>query len=138
MRTGTVMGFPYQVHPAWLLLFAVLLVSVVTTVDSSGAAELSGAATLIVSAVVVVLFVGCIVAHEFSHALVARRLGLPRQRIQLLSLGRAVESEPDPPSPSIELKVAMAGPLLSTVIGGSLLIVASGIAAGGADLLPPL
>ena len=85
MRRGTLFGFPYQVHPAWLLVFAVLLVSVVTSVDGSALAELSGTDALVVGVVVVFLCVGCIVAHELSHAVVLRRLGQPQAKIQLLT-----------------------------------------------------
>jgi Zn-dependent protease len=135
VRTGTLLGYPYQVHPVWLLIFATLLVSLVSTVDGSGVSELSGPAALIVGALVVALFVVSIVAHELSHALMSKRLGLPRQRIQMLTLGRPYEREPDPTSPQDELKVASVGPLLSAVIGGLLLAAASLVPASADDML---
>lgn len=125
MRSGTFLGFPYQVQPAWLLIFAVLLVSVVSTIDGAAITALPGATAVIVGIVVVILFVGCIAAHELSHAVVSRRLGLPRARIQLVTLGRPAGSEPDPASPGDELKVALVGPLLSLAIGLLLLAAAS-------------
>jgi Zn-dependent protease len=125
MRSGTILGFPYQVQPAWLLIFAVLIVSVVSSVDGSVIGELSGVATVVVGIVVVGLFVGCIVAHEFSHAVLARRLGLPRVPIQLLAVGQPAGTEPDPTSPSDELKMALAGPVVSLVLGLLLLSAAA-------------
>ena len=124
MRTATLFGFPVMVNPAWLLVFALLIVSLVTSVAGTGPAMLPGEAALGVSAVVVVLFVASVVAHELTHALVARRRGLPIRPIQLLTLGQPVETEPEPTSPLTEVLVAASGPLVSAVIGGGLLLVA--------------
>ena len=118
------MGFKVLVDPIWLLVFALLIVSLVTSIAGTGPTGLSGAASLGVGAVVVVLFVGSVFLHELSHAAVARRLGLTVSHIQLLTLGRPAEPEPDPISPSTEITVAISGPLASGVLGLALLMVA--------------
>lgn len=123
VRSGTVLGFRYVVHPVWLLVFALLLVSLVTSLSGPQATDLPATLTVLVGAVVVALFIVSIVAHELAHALVARRLGLPQATIQLLTLGRPSEHEPDPVSPGSELAVAATGPTLSAGIG--LLLVAA-------------
>lgn len=132
MRTGTLFGFTYVVHPAWLLIFALITISLVSSVSGATAAGLSASVMLAVATVVVGLFVVSIVAHEFSHALVARRLGLADRPIQLLTLGRRSESEPDPREPSSELLVALSGPALSVGLG-LLLIALAAVVPGGPE-----
>ena len=57
-----------------------------------------------------------IIAHEFSHSLVARRYGLPMKGITLFIFGGVAEMEEEPPSARVEFMMAIAGPLSSIVI----------------------
>ncbi len=59
--------------------------------------------------------------HEFSHVLVAQSYGAKARRITLMMLGGVSEMEKLPEKPSAEINVALAGPLLSLVLGGALL-----------------
>jgi Zn-dependent protease/predicted transcriptional regulator len=62
------------------------------------------------------LFVS-IVAHEFSHSLVARGQGMEMRGITLFIFGGVAEMDDEPPSAGAEFKMAIAGPLASVVIG---------------------
>ena len=57
-----------------------------------------------------------IIAHEFSHSLVARRYGLPMKGITLFIFGGVAEMEEEPQSARVEFMMAIAGPLSSIVI----------------------
>jgi Zn-dependent protease/CBS domain-containing protein len=57
-----------------------------------------------------------IIAHEFSHSLVARKYGLPMKGITLFIFGGVAEMEEEPSSPRVEFMMAIAGPLSSIVI----------------------
>lgn len=138
MRSGELLGIRFEVQPIWLLIFAIAIVTIITAVGGGAVGALPPAGVVLVGGIVVALFVVCIVAHEFSHALVARRLGLPLRPVQLLTLGRPVEAEPDPGSPSSELKVALAGPVLSGIIAAALLALASVLRAGSGELIDGL
>jgi Zn-dependent protease/predicted transcriptional regulator len=58
-----------------------------------------------------------IVAHEFSHSLVARRFGMPIRQITLFVFGGVAQMEEESPSPRAELFMAIAGPIASVALG---------------------
>ena len=57
-----------------------------------------------------------IIAHEFSHSLVARKYGIPMKGITLFIFGGVAEMDEEPPSPKVEFMMAIAGPLSSILI----------------------
>lgn len=64
-----------------------------------------------------VAFLGGVLAHEMSHALVARREGLTVEGIVLWFMGGYTRISQQPASPGAELRVSAAGPAVSLVVG---------------------
>src|SRR5207244_3133728 len=60
-------------------------------------------------------FCASLILHELGHALVARRRGLPVAGIDLWALGGMTRAG-EPESPGTELRVAIAGPLVTLAV----------------------
>ena len=115
LRLGTLAGIPVNVH----VTFGLLLAWVVLSHVIQGHGLLSAASGLLL----VVSIFGCVVLHELSHALVARRFGIGTREITLLPIGGVARLERMPERPSQELAVALVGPATSFAIAGVLFLV---------------
>ena len=105
IRLGRVLGFP--LHLNWSV---VLLAALVTLLFGQFGGYLIGFGF-------VVCLLASVLLHELGHAVVARRFGIGVRGITLEILGGYTEMERDAPSPRVEMSVALAGPLVSLVLG---------------------
>ncbi|MFT4656116.1 MAG: Zn-dependent protease [Ilumatobacter sp.] len=83
--------------------------------------------------IAVTAFFASILAHEFGHALVARRYEVNTESIDLWALGGVARLDREAPTPRAEGLIAGAGPLVSLVLGvvalGSALLISSNVLA---------
>ncbi len=114
MRLGTYAGIPVRAH--WSMSIVAVLFGVNFTTQLGFGAGV----------VVTVAFFASILAHEFGHALVARRYGVQTQSIDLWALGGVALLDREPPTPKADGLIAVAGPAVSMVIG--VVAVAAGMA----------
>lgn len=109
---GSVLGFPIQINPSWLITLSFFLLILGTDVYPE---VVEGEAWLhwTLAGVSALFFCVCIILHELAHSLVARKYGLPVRAITLFALGGVSEITREPRRPRIELLMALAGPLTS-------------------------
>jgi Zn-dependent protease len=113
---GRPFGVPVYVSPTWLIVAVLITVSFAPFVESQVAGL--GSLAYVVSFAFAVLLYLSVLVHELAHSVVALRFGLPVRRISLYLLGGVSEIEKEAPSPGREFLIAIAGPVLSLVLGG--------------------
>ena len=118
IRIGRLFGIPVEVNYSWFIIFALVTFSLSTAVfpEVEMAAGTSPLVFTIVSMVTALLFFGSIVAHELSHALVARAEGTDVGRITLFIFGGVAQIDEEPSSPGREFLMAAAGPGMSLLL----------------------
>lgn len=105
---GRIGGVDLRVHVTFFLLLAWIAVVLFRETGSAGGVLGGVLFTL-------ALF-GSVVLHELGHALEARRLGVPTRDITLLPIGGVARMEYIPERPAHELRIALAGPMVTLAI----------------------
>lgn len=123
-----ILGIDIRIHISWFLIFGLVLL----TYSNPNGGLLSQVRPfwsdqklVLVAGVYAVLFFASILAHELSHAAVARAFHMPVSSITLFLLGGVANLAKEPPSARVEFLMAIAGPATSVVIGGAALAVAA-------------
>jgi len=120
IRFGRVGGVEIGAHWTWLLIFGLFVWSLGGAVFPSENPGLSDATYAVMAVVAAVLFFASLVLHELGHATTARREGMEIEGITLWVFGGVAKFKGMFPSAGAEFRIAIAGPLVSLVIGGSL------------------
>lgn len=107
-RIGRIAGIDIDIHATFVLL---ILYVAITEYQQSR----SWTSVAINVAFVLVIFAS-VVAHEYGHALTARRYGVATRGITLLPIGGVARLDRLPSEPMQELAIAAAGPLVSAAI----------------------
>jgi Zn-dependent protease/CBS domain-containing protein len=114
-RIGQIGGVDVLVRSSWLLVAALIAVLLAPRVDQVQPG-LGGGKYVAGLAFAVLLYLS-VLLHEMSHALMAKRYGLPVRSITLHFLGGVTEIEGEPDTPRREFGVSVVGPLTSVAVG---------------------
>jgi Zn-dependent protease len=105
LKIGSVWGIPIELHMTFILLLAIVaLFSVYYFI------------------LMVALFI-FVTIHELSHSIVARHYNITVRKIVLYPIGGVSAIDEIPDKPAVEWRMAIAGPLISFVIGILLLVI---------------
>ncbi|MBI2776678.1 MAG: CBS domain-containing protein [Chloroflexi bacterium] len=124
------LGIEVRLQLGWVLVVAIvaaLAAAQVADVDP----EVNPAIQWLLGAVVAGGFLVSALAHDLSHALVARRRGVEVKSVLISFFGGATPMDPASPDPKADLAIALAGPIVSLVLGGGLALAAVAIGATG-------
>jgi Zn-dependent protease len=107
LSLGRYAGIPVRAHWSMALVAALF------------GTNLAAVLGIVPGIIATVAFFASILAHEFGHALVARRYGVQTESIDLWALGGVARLDRESPSPKADGLIALAGPAVSLLIGVS-------------------
>jgi Zn-dependent protease len=110
-KVGTIAGSDVLVGSSWFLVAALIAVLAAPAVESVEPGL--GALKYVAGAALAVLLYLSVLAHEASHAYMARRYGLPVSHITLQFFGGMTSIDGEPETPKEEFGISVVGPLTS-------------------------
>lgn len=116
IRLGRLFGIEIGFNWSLILIFALVTWTLATNVLPIDVPRQTVFAYWTTSIAGAVLFYMCLLAHEMSHALVARRSGVKVAGITLWLFGGVSRLEGEPPSAGAEALIAVVGPLTSFAV----------------------
>jgi len=117
-----ILGIRVTVDPSWIIIFLLVAASLSAGYLPQQLPESSTAARWIVGGALAVALFASVLAHEFSHALVARTRRVRVDEIMLFVFGGVAKMRGEPREALSEFLIAVAGPALSIALGVMILV----------------
>ncbi len=128
---GTIAGIRVGANWSAVVTVAVILDLLATSALPAAVPRQPVALYWVLGAAVAVAFLASLLAHELAHALVARRDGIRIHSVTLFMLGGVTQLDGEPDTPRADLRIALAGPACSLLVGAAFLGGAAAISAAG-------
>ena len=119
-KVGRLAGIDISIHPSWLVIAFLITYSLAGSQFPRQFRGWTEGQYWIVAGATAALFFGSVLAHELSHAILARRFGLKVEGITLFIFGGVTSIDSDSRTPREEALIAAAGPATSLLIGAVL------------------
>ena len=119
-KVGRLAGIDISIHPSWLVIAFLITYSLAGSQFPRQFRGWTEGQYWIVAGATAALFFGSVLAHELSHAILARRFGLKVEGITLFIFGGVTSIDTDSRTPREEALIAAAGPATSLLIGAVL------------------
>ncbi len=116
---GRFFGVEVRIDVSWLFIALLFGWSFYVQFEAQFA-DLDLLANVLLSAGSVIVFFASVLAHELSHSVMARRLGIPVEDITLFLFGGVTKTRMEASRPRDEFLIAIVGPLTSFGIAGLL------------------
>jgi Zn-dependent protease/CBS domain-containing protein len=117
IRVGSIDGIEVKLDWSVLVIFWLLIWSLAAAGLPSLASGYRVFEYWLAAIATTVAFFASLLSHEISHCVIARRQGLHVRDITLWLLGGVSTIEQEPQTPSADLRIAIAGPVTSLVLG---------------------
>ncbi|MFB9239778.1 site-2 protease family protein [Plantactinospora siamensis] len=130
-RLGRIAGVPVSVNWSVVVIFGLLVWGLSANQFPRAYPGHPGWAYALAGLAAAVVFLAGLLAHEVSHAVVAKRNGIEVQGITLWLFGGVAQLRGEARTPGAELRIAGVGPLVSLLVGLAFGAVAGALAAGG-------
>jgi Zn-dependent protease len=124
VRVGALYGIEIRLDPSVLIIFTLVVWVLGASVFPSWHPLWSSGLAWGTALSAGVIFLASLLAHEMAHSLVALRHGLRVPRITLFMLGGVAEMEQEPDTPRAEFLIAIAGPVMSLLLGVAFILYA--------------
>lgn len=112
-----IFGIEVGLNYSWFIIFALITYTLATSFFPTSLPDAGIAAYIVLGMITSILFFFSVLFHEMSHSMVARKNGIPIERISLFVFGGVAQMTKEPDTPKAELLMAVAGPLSSFVLG---------------------
>ncbi|MCX5725286.1 MAG: site-2 protease family protein [Nitrospirae bacterium] len=116
-KIGRALGIPIHVHASWFVVFFFVTWSLAMGYLPETLPGLSASRYWGMGGIASLLLFVSVLLHELGHSYVALRYRIPIRQITLFIFGGMAHMGKEPPSPRAEFLIAMAGPLVSLLLG---------------------
>ena len=120
-KIGRALGIPIHVHASWFAVFFFVTWTLATGYLPETLPGLSSPRYWGMGGIAALLLFLSVLLHELGHSYVALRYQIPIKQITLFIFGGMAHMGKEPPSPRAEFLIAMAGPLVSLILGAGCL-----------------
>jgi len=117
LRLGRIFGIEVQLDLSLLVIFALIASTLALGTFPTWHPDWSAATSWVVALVAAVAFLASVLAHELSHAVVGRALGVRVEGITLFMFGGIAQMGEESRTPKAEFLMTIVGPLASLAIG---------------------
>lgn len=113
---GKVKGIDIEINISWLVVFGLVTFTLAMSFFPTNYPEWSSVARWSLAAIMAISLFASVLLHELSHSVVSIGLGIDVKKITLFIFGGVAQIEREPDDPVKELKIAIAGPMMSLAI----------------------
>lgn len=121
------LGIRVTLDPSWFFIFLLVAYSLAVGYLPQQLPETGSAIRWFLGGALALALFASVLAHEFSHALVARTRDVEVDEITLFLFGGVAKMKGEPEDPASEFWIAAAGPILSIVLGAVILFTAGAV-----------
>jgi Zn-dependent protease/CBS domain-containing protein len=116
-QIGRIFGIPLRIHVSWFLVFALVSWSLARHYFPTVLSHLFAWQYWSLGITAALLLFASVLVHELGHCLVAMRYRIPIAQITLFIFGGMAQIKREAPTPKAEFLIAIAGPIVSIVLG---------------------